>query len=680
MKNHIYPRLALDGIKKNKKLYRPYLLTCILMISMFYIVAVLAESPMIANMSGGGNMQMMFGFGKYVIGIFSVIFLLYTNSFLIRRRKKEFALYNVLGMSKKNLARVLFWETLDIYGFSIVLGLFGGIALSKMAELVFFRMIREDVNYQFYIGVPAILLTAVLFAIIFAVILLNSLRQIGFSNTMELVRGENVGEKPPKGNFLFGIAGLGLLGGAYFIAVSIKRPLEAFAWFFIAVLMVIVATYLLFISGSVVFCRLLKKNKKYYYNKKHYVSVSSMVYRMKRNGAGLASICVLLTMVLVTISSTASLYFGAEDCIRQENPRDISVGGSFYGYNEKVPEYLKGMEEKVSALVPEGAVKEGSVNSYLEFCIGGYYSDGAVDFSRAIEDTVDFMDADKIIWIHFMDIEDYNRLYGKDEKLSFGEAVACIMDTEGVSDVLRVGEKEFTLTKKISSEEMERSGFSRNGITSNIFLFVPDVMETVKDYAAYEDKRGDKMLLSEWYYQFDTTIDADAQLKFRDEARPLLGKEFAKLEGVEMNYYYANSLEWSRREFYSAYGGLFFIGILMSLVFLGAAVLIIYYKQISEGYEDQSRFEIMQKVGMTKRDIRKTINSQVLIVFLLPILFAALHNIFAFPVVNQILRLFYMFNTPLFASVTAVCILLCGLFYVIVYKITSNSYYDIVKS
>lgn len=677
MKQHIYGRLALDGIKKNKKLYKPYLLTCILMICIFYIVAVLAESPMVASMSGGSNMQIMFGFGKYVIGIFSVIFLLYTNSFLIRRRKKEFALYNILGMSKKNLARVLFWETLDVFGISIILGLFGGIALSKMAELIFFHMIREDVNYQFYIGVPAIFLTVLLFAVIFAVILLNSLRQIGFSNTMELVRSENVGEKPPKGNWLSGLSGFGLLAGAYYIAVTIRQPLEAFAWFFIAVLMVIVATYLLFISGSVVFCRLLKKNKKYYYNKKHYISVASMVYRMKRNGAGLASICILLTMVLVTISSTASLYFGAEDSIRQENPRDVSVSASFYGYKKEALELIENLEKEVSGLVPEEKIKKDSVCSYMEFSIGGYYSDGIVDFSVAVDDTVDFSDTEKIVWVHFLSIDDYNHLFGKKEKLSPGEAVACLIDTEDVPEVLRVGRREFTITKRIQREELDFGGISRNGITSNIFLFVPDIMETGKEYASYKDKRGDEMLLTEWCYQFDTTIDKDGQRKFRDDARTLLARAFAEVEDVRYN---ANSLEWSRQEFYSAYGGLFFIGILMSLVFLGAAVLIIYYKQISEGYEDQSRFEIMQKVGMTKRDIRKTINSQILIVFLLPILFAALHNIFAFPVVNQILRLFAMYNTALFASVTAICILLCGVFYIIVYRITSNSYYDIVKS
>ena len=519
MSQHIYKRLAIDGIKKNKKLYKPYLLTCILMIGIFYIVAVLAKSPMIAGMSGGGNMQIMFGFGKYVIGIFSVIFLLYTNSFLIRRRKKEFALYNVLGMSKKNLARVLFWETLAVFGISMVLGLFVGIALSKMAELVFFHMIREEVNYQFYIGVPAILLTMLLFAVIFIVILLNSLRQIGFSNTMELVRSENVGEKPPKGNWLFGLVGFGLLAGAYYIAVTIRQPLEAFAWFFIAVLMVIVATYLLFITGSVVFCRLLKKNKKFYYNKKHYVSVSSMVYRMKRNGAGLASICILLTMVLVTISSTASLYFGAEDSIRQENPRDMSVGASFYGYNKEIPELMKDLEGKVSSLVPEGAVKEGSVCSYMEYCIGGYYSDGTVDFSLAVSDLADFSDMNKIVWVHFIDMEDYNRLYGKNEKLSKGEAVACIIDTEAVPEVLHVGENEFTLTKRISSDELDLGGIARNGITSNIFLFIPDAAETAKEYASYKDTMGDKMLRTEWYYQFDTTVDSETQLQFRKNAR-----------------------------------------------------------------------------------------------------------------------------------------------------------------
>lgn len=288
-------KLAWTGIKKNKKLYKPYILTCSAMVMMFYIISALACSPLISNIRGGTMAQQALVFGTYVIGIFSVIFIFYTNSFLMRRRKKEFGLYNVLGMSKTNIAVLLFFETLITAVISLVAGLVFGIAFSKFSELLLVKMINGMPEFSFYISTGSILSAVVLFFVIFGLMYLNSLRQIHLSDPINLIKSEKQGEKPPKANFLLGIIGTALLLFAYYLAVTIKRPEEALVMFFIAVIMVILATYLLFIAGSVMLCRVLQKKKKYYYKPNHFVSVSSMMFRMKRGGAGLASICILLT-------------------------------------------------------------------------------------------------------------------------------------------------------------------------------------------------------------------------------------------------------------------------------------------------------------------------------------------------------------------------------------------------
>lgn len=325
MKRGFYPKLAMTGIARNRKTYIPYILTCTGMIMMFYIVSFLSRSDTVAAMLGGDTMQGILSLGSGVIFIFALIFLFYTNSFLIRRRKKEFGLYNILGMGKRNLAGILVWESVIIAALSYLGGLFCGILFSKLAELVMTRLLHGSVSLGFSVDWSAILRTLGLFAIIHCLILLNALRQIHVSNPVELLRSEAVGEKPPKSNWLLALLGVLILGGAYYLALTIEDPVAALVTFFLAVVMVIVATYLLFIAGSVVLCRLLQKSKRYYYKTNHFVSVSSMVYRMKRNGAGLASICILSTMVLVMISSTMCLYIGTEDTLRAQYPRNIIV-------------------------------------------------------------------------------------------------------------------------------------------------------------------------------------------------------------------------------------------------------------------------------------------------------------------------------------------------------------------
>lgn len=673
----VYLKLAVESMKKNSKLYLPYLITCMLMTAVFYILRFLTLSEVFIEMPGGGNASRMMGLGSVIICVFSVIFLFYTNVFLMRRRRKEFGLYNILGMSKKNLTFILVWETVISYMISMAGGLAAGIGLSKLSELILINLIDIEVNYSFNIYPKAVTAALGIFGIIFILILINNIRKVRFSNPVELMKSENVGEKPPKANYIFGIGGIVLLAAAYYLSITIEQPLAALLWFMIAVIMVIIGSYLVFISGSVTLCRVLQKNKGYYYKKNHFISVSSMSYRMKRNGAGLASICILLTMVLVMISSTSCLYFGAEDCMRSHYPKDICGFMTYYGYDENQEGISEKLEKAAGDAAESMGVEVNDLVTYGEYSITGLLEDSNVQINLNSESKMAFVNYEKITEVHFIDLDVYNRLYGLDEKLSENEAIVCTVKTKDVSDVLTVGEKSFSVKKRIDKKAIELDGSSESSVTANIFVIVDDASETAKSYAEYKDYDGTDMLLNRWFYQFNTSADADIQQKAAEAMESELKLSIAD-EGLDEVNGYVNVRKLERSDYYGTFGGLFFLGILLSIVFLVAAVLIIYYKQISEGFEDQSRFEIMQKVGMTKKDIRETVNSQMFTVFLLPIAFASIHMAFAFPFVNKLLMLFGLFNIKLLIVTTAICVLFCAAFYLIIYKLTSNEYYAIV--
>lgn len=677
MKTGFYLRLALDGIRKNRTLYKPYLLTCVMMTTVYYILGFLYRSNLVASMSGGGSLQLVLGLGTFVITAFSALFLFYTNSFLIRKRKKEFGLYNVLGMDKKNLGRILFWENLLVYGFYCILGILTGAALSKLSELILLKLMGMPAGYRFRLPIGLAAKTALYFAGISFLIYLNGLRQIRFSSAIDLVKSENTGEKPPKANGLLGAAGLVLLAAAYYLAVSIQQPLSALVFFFIAVLMVIAATYLIFIAGSVVFCRLLQKNKGFYYRPQNFVSVSSMVYRMKRNGAGLASICILLTMVLVMVSSSATLYLGKEDAISARYPRQVQVTCNWYGMAEDdgsvCSALLKAAEEGAGALV-----KKGTERNYYEYTISGLLKNGHVSVELDDSSNLSFIHYDDICEVHFIDLADYNRIEGKNETLQPGEAILCAVKTGKIGDTFSVEDVQVKVVKRIDEDALSFDGASQTSVCSSVFLIAADRDSLIRSLKSKVDYNGEPMLLLRWFYQFDA-IDPDSQLQAAAAVRKAFTDNISKQDlGKPHLNWYASAHDAERGDFYSTFGGLFFIGLLLSLVFLAAAALIIYYKQISEGLEDQARFAIMQKVGMTKQDIKRTINAQMSAVFLLPILFAVLHLCFAFPFINKLLMLFGLFHEGLLARLTAASAAVCILFYLAVYRLTSNVYYSIV--
>ena len=667
MTHRLYPRLAWQGITKNKRLYLPFLLTCVGMVMMTYILLSLASSPVLKTFPGGGVMPMILGMGSFVMAAFAVLFLFYTNSFLIRRRNREFGLYNILGMGKGNLARVLAWESVMMALVAIVGGEALGIALGKLFELVLVNIVGGDVQMDFTVSVPATAMTAILYLGIFALLFLRSLVTVCKTNAAALLRSEACGEKPPKANWVFGLAGFLILGAAYYIAVTIKQPLTALAVFFIAVLMVITATYLIFISGSVVLCRALQKNKRYYYQKNHFISVSSMAYRMKRNGAGLASICILATMVLVMLSSTTCLYFGKEDALRTRYPSDLSVELRFAkdegGMDEANIAIARGMIEDV--------IKQDGLDVQGQFDIRSAWFSGLLTgntFSRAEESTL--MDYERAVDLTILPLEDYTRMTGERLTLAPDEAYFCCPRMAYTQPDIRIGE----LTYQIKGQLPSFGGFGADSanITTTIYLIVPDFDAAVN---ALRTQNTRYPVVVSWQYSFDSGSPDEAQIAF---LRDMMGTFADNREGLVYASYTVESIASNREDFVGTYGSLFFLAILLSIVFLAAAVLILYYKQISEGYEDQARFEIMQRVGMTKTDIRKSINSQLLLVFFLPLLFAGLHLGFAFPFVHKMLVLFNLTNLKLLIGTTVITFAVYAVFYAIVYRVTSNSYYSIV--
>ena len=681
MKRGFYLKLALDGMRKNRRLYLPYLFTCAGMVMMFYILSGLSYSPLMRTMRGGDNMAMILNLGTFVMALFSLLFLLYTNAFLARRRNREFGLYNILGMNKRNLSRILLWETLFSALFALIVGLAGGILFSKLAELFLLHMAGGQGDYTLSIASKSIVAALVFFGAIFALILVLSVARVGISKPLDLLKSETAGEKPPKANWFFALAGAALLGAAYYLAVKIDEPLTALLMFFVAVLMVIVATYLLFIAGSVVLCRLLQKNKRYYYQSAHFVSVSSMAFRMKRNGAGLASICILATMVLVMLSSTSCLYFGGEDAIRGECPYDVIADAQFAAPADCTEETLA----QLHAMAHEAALgRESGLVACTALDTFANMQDGELDLNgvaHVMNTAYSAAMMESLRMIRVLSLDEYNRLMGTELTLAPGEALIWSSGRPYTGDTFTIKGCRTLSVKGTVSEPPFRPSNSETLVTLYCVL-VPDWREYATEITEYIESLGEEMVTAETaqYCCFDLPgIGEDEQLAVGKALRAALRARVGSEEYPEWIASQSRTQAGHRDDFFSLNGSLFFLGIILSIAFIAAAALIIYYKQLSEGYEDQRRFGIMQKVGMTKREIKSAVDSQVLTVFFAPLLLAGLHLAFAFPFVEKCIYLFGVTNRSLLLATNLVCFFAFALFYVFVYRGTARAYYAIVS-
>ncbi|MDE6032085.1 MAG: ABC transporter permease [Oscillospiraceae bacterium] len=678
----LYLRLAASGIRKNGRTYIPYILTCAGMIMMFYIIGFLTYGTFLDNIRGGNLMSEMLGFGVVVMVIFSAIFLFYTNSFLIKRRKKELGLYNILGMGKLNIARIMIWETLIIFALAMVLGIGAGILFSKLAMLGAAKMLGEQAAVAFEVNPFVMVLAMIWYGIIFFLILLNSLRQVFRSRPIELLHSESTGERPPKAKIIPALLGLALLGGAYYMAVTIKDPITAIFTFFLAVIMVIAGTYLLFIAGSVAYCKLLQKSKNYYYKTSHFISVSQMTYRMKRNGAGLASICILSTMVLVTLSSTICLYAGEEKILQQRYPRDIIFSPRMNHSldvtpvsmrDDAMPRLIGYTHDKLSEY---GEEPLNEIN-YTYLTIAGAFAGNEVILSPKY----DFDLLGDVRNIYIIPADECAGYTGEDTELAENEAmIYCKMQPYDFDTITLDEFGTFNIVKQ--SESFELIGNDVADIMPTIYLFVKDI-GVLTDIHDFQMEVYDSPSPVTYYYGFDLDCGGERTLEIYDDLRGGIWSEdgpFSEDSGYYEISVIGNCIESDREEFYALYGGLFFLGILLGSVFILAAVLIMYYKQVSEGFEDNRRFEILQKVGMTKQEIRRSINSQVLTVFFMPLIAAGIHTAFAFQIISKLLRLFAMTDMGFLALVTVCCYIVFAILYIVVYIITSRSYYSIVSS
>ena len=581
-----------------------------------------------------------------MIVVFAVIFLFYTNSFLIKRRKKEIGVYNILGMGKRHIARMMAVETILTAGISILGGLVFGIIFGKLMYLLLLKILHNSVDMQFSVNGTAIVQTVILFAGIFLLTYLYNILQIQLVNPVELLHGGNQGEKEPKSRWLLVIVGVAALGNGYWIALTTEAPLEALLKFFIAVICVIIGTYALFIAGSIVVLKMLRKNKAYYYNPKHFTSVSGMIYRMKQNGAGLANICVLSTMVLVMVSTTVSLYAGMEDILDSRFPRDVSIvcKQADVDHEEIIERLLKEQCEKAGVKITDRVwYRYGSMNAVLK--------------GDKLENVNQYYPDNHFYYVEMMTQDEYNRIEKRNVSLEEQEILTYTTNGKCGKKQINIAGQNYQVKKELSEMTSQPKSTAEIYKTLYIVFANAEQIERIEPFS-YADKFN---------------------LKGDD------GKQKEALEQIQNEFYEKfpdgtmESRMLSRSSFYELYGGLFFIGIYLGSMFIMATVLIIYYKQISEGCDDRERYQIMQKVGMSKKEVKRSIRSQVLSVFFLPLVVAVIHVAVAFKVMTKILGVLNLTNVSLFAVCTIITIAVFAVFYIIVYSITAKEYYRIVN-
>ena len=660
MKMSFYPKLAAGNMKKNARTYVPYMLTCIITVAMYYIVKSLSQNPGVEEMIGGGYLSELMFIGSHVVALFAVIFLFYTNSFLVKRRKKEFGVFNILGMEKRHLAWVLGWETAYLALGSLVLGLLLGIIMDKAMYLLVGKIIGGGVPLGFFVSARVIGQTVQIFAVIFLLICINAIRQVHVADPIALLQAGNAGEKEPSTRWLLALAGLVSVGGGYYIAVTVSDPLASLLLFFVAVVLVIIGTYLLFTAGSIALLKILRKNRKYYYRTRHFVSVSGMIYRMKQNAVGLANICVLSTMVLVMVSTTTSLMIGMEDVVRERYPADIMVY-----FKEDAPQGNQAYIEAIRALQRERglAVKNEMAYLYLGLSASHEYK-YEESHEIGVTSALDSMDE-----LFFIALEDYNAVMKERKTLEEDEVMVYSNRTSFDIPVFRLLGREYRIAEKLDSF-VGNGQYSAN-ISNTIYIVVPDREALLEIYDAQRELLGEDARSIRQVYGFDMDADEEEQNAFYN----------ALLDCMNRNQISAltEARAEARSSFISLYGGLFFIGVFLGVLFVMATVLIIYYKQISEGYDDRERFSIMQKVGMSRDEVKSAIHSQVVTVFFLPLIVAGIHVTAAFPLISKLLVLMQLTNTKLFIACTGACFLVFAVMYVFVYNLTARTYYRIVS-
>lgn len=668
----LYFKLAKTNLSNNKPFYIPYIISSIITVAMLYMMSFLSDNKGFNKIMGADSLATIFRLGVGIIVIFSYIFLFYTNSFIIKRRKKEIGVYNILGMEKRHLSKVLFVETIYSAIISLVCGIIVGIAFSKFILMVLYGIIGIHKTVEFFVNIHGIILCVVSFGILFLLTFLYNFMQIKLANPIELLRGTNVGEREPKTKIFMTIVGVVCLAIAYYIAITTENPLNVLTLFFVAVLLVIIGTFALFTAGSIALLKLLRNNKKFYYNKRHFMAVSGMLYRMKQNAAGLASICILSTMVLVVISTTVSMYVGIQDELMARYPNDVCVTVDYNSVIDKSSEIEKAIFDEIDS----AEVKNKKAFSYLSVFVG-QKGDGFTTDKEHLSYQNSYL-------FYILSKDDFikidNNFKDKIGNISKGEAVVVLNKKYDKKDIKIFG-KNYKVNK--SFEHTEDNDLYVISTLNGLGYIILDNDESVQELYDVQEKmlgKGANYYTNKIRFDFKSGNKKQKAAAYKkiDNAVKKYFKE-NKNDKKEISSYWVESRQENEQNFYLLYGGLFFLGIFLGTMFLIVTVMIIFYKQITEGYDDRERYQILEKVGMSSREVKDTIKSQIRIVFVLPIFAAAVHVTAAFPMVNRILKMLNLNNEKLFAGCLAATIIAFAVIYYLVFKVTSRAYYKIVK-
>lgn len=634
--------MAIDYLKKNAKVMFPYILSSAFMAVMFYIVGSLSYNEHLND----GSLQYLLSLGFWVVGFFVVIFLFYTNSFLLKRRKREFGLLNILGMDKIHLARMIGCEYFILYIITIVSGIVFGVLFDKLAYLFIVNLTHGLLNLGFYISWKSLQIMVILFTCIYLVVFLYAIITLHVSNPIELLNSSHVGEKEPKAKWFLTILGIICLGVGYSIGLCVKSPLEAFGLFFVAVLLVIIGTYLLFTSISVFVLKALKKNKHYYYQTKHFISLSSMIYRIKRNAVGLANICILSTMVLVMLSSTICLWQSVDHAIDTLYPREISIS-----YNvDQLDDF-----SSVESVLDSQDIQYKNVVKYRYLAFSGVDAENGFHIVSPFEQD----SLSDVCELYFVSLQDYNAIMHTNETLEEDQVLAY--DYEG--SMLKLNNHTYSV-KKTVKDFLDLKNAKISVVPCSFFVVhdLSDIYDLQK--TIYQENASNYSM----EYDFDLISGNGKEISTQLDGAFNTGDTWYNIVSREVN----------KNSYYSMYGGFLFVGVFLSMVFMVATVLIMYYKQINEGYEDQKNFEIMQNVGLDKKMVKKVISSQVLGVFFMPLIVAGVHICFAYPIINKLLSLMFVNNSHLFMKLTILCFLVFSFVYGVIYILTSKVYYRLV--
>lgn len=660
----MYTKLAITNIKNNRQFYFPYLLTGIITVAMFYIMCALESNPGIQSMPGAKDLGLILRLGIGVIGIFAVIFLFYTNSFIIKRRKKELGIYNILGMEKRHIAKILSKEAFFTAIIAIGGGLVTGVLFHKLACMLLYRMIGFNGGITFSFSKKGVMITAILFAIVYLLTYIYDLFQVQLANPIELLQSGNKGEREPKTKAIMAVLGVLCLGTGYFIAITTKNPIKALTLFFVAVILVIIGTYLLFTAGSIALLKILRRNKGYYYQTKHFTSVSGMIYRMKQNAVGLANICILSTMVLVAVSTTVSLYVGIEDIMKERYPNEINIR-AYYDTGAPSEDSIAPIVEKS---VKESGRKIRHEEDYLELYFAAIKDQGQYSLDKEKVKTA----GDRVSGFVVLTREDCKKKYNEEIPELAENEVALFTIKKTDMDTLVLENRSYQVKEIKQFQNTEDFETIADMMDEYYYVIVNDVQDMERLWQLQKDIYQENSSSISRQVRLDIDGDSEQKKECFENIKTALGPEQAKARIL------IDSRQSNLDEFYQIYGGFLFLGLFLGILFLMITVLIIFYKQISEGYDDKERFSIMEKVGMSNDEVKATIRSQVRTVFFLPILMAAIHVGMAFPMIKRLLSLFGLSNTALFTGCMAGTILVFTLIYLLVFLKTSKTYYKIV--